>query len=42
MEEESKNLKKEIEGFDDFIKQNLNIDEKINDATEKLKQLKPE
>ena len=39
MEEENKNLKNEIDGFDKTIKENKNIDEKIEEATEKLNKL---
>ena len=39
MEEENKNLKNEIEGFDKGINDNQDIDKKIEEATEKLNKL---
>ena len=41
LEEETKNLKNEIDGFDNTINQNSDIDEKIKEATDKLNKLKP-
>ena len=41
MEEENKNLNNEIAGFDEFINQNEDLDEKIKEATEQLNKLKP-
>ena len=40
MEEENKNLNNEIAGFDEFINQNEDLDEKIKEATEQLNKLK--
>ena len=39
MEEENKNLKKEMDGFDMTINQNQDIDKKIEEATEQLNKL---
>ena len=42
MIEENKNLKIEIDEYENTIKNNKNIDEKIKEATEKLNKLKSE
>ena len=39
MEEENKNLKNEMEGFDKTINENQDIDKKIEEATEQLNKL---